>query len=154
MTNQKRFSLSLDLKHIATLFETHVRSLIMYGAELLTKEERKPIMEVDDELIRRLMKWLLNLKSIAIAEKQKRRIQLLLGIPTINMELDKPCFSRVNTWSKRAVDERRKVSFYATQSIEDVQTLAAKHPLREALKQEEEGVTIKSLRAKQWKELE
>lgn len=96
MITQKRFSLSLDPSLINNLFNTHFRSLIMYGSQLLTTEERTPLDNIDDELTRMLLKGFLKLKSTTLATKHKNRLHLLLGIPTLDMEVEQRCLARIN----------------------------------------------------------
>lgn len=110
MVNEKWFSLSLHPKHIGNIYATHVRSLVLYGSELLTLQDRKPGEAVDDELLRTFMKGILKLKSIELAKKHTKRLQLIFHIPTAEMEMDKRCLARVKSWSKRSAADKRKVA--------------------------------------------
>lgn len=52
LTLEKWFSLSLNPRHLANIYETHVRSLVLYESELLMEQERRPLEEIDDERVR------------------------------------------------------------------------------------------------------
>lgn len=65
----------------------------MYGSELLTGQERKPLEDVYDELLRTFLKGILKLKSINLATKHKKRLSVLLRIPTLSMEVEKRCMT-------------------------------------------------------------
>lgn len=151
---EKWFSLSLSLKYIANIYQTYVRSGLLYGSELLNKQERRPLEDIDDELVRTYIKGFLKLKNIIIPQKHKNRILLIFKLPTMRMEMEQRCLTRVETWSKRTVDERKKVAFHAQQSIQDIKKLQHDHPLQEALGQVCKGDTAKKQIARQWKQLE
>lgn len=44
LLGQKWFSLGLHPKFFATLYDTYVRSIILYGSELLSLEDRRPLL--------------------------------------------------------------------------------------------------------------
>lgn len=104
-TSQKWFSLSLKPKFLASLYDTYVRSTLIYGSELLTIEERQPLVELDDLLVRMYLKRLLKLKSITLQTKHKHRLMVLLRLTTMEMELYKRCMGRVDAWARRCESE-------------------------------------------------
>lgn len=84
MTSEKWFSLSIPPRHMANMFATHVLSIVTYGSELLSKQERNAVVECDDELLARtFLKCILKLKSTNIAKS------------ILN---DCYCFSRSRRW--------------------------------------------------------
>lgn len=95
MAHEKWFSLVLHPKYLANIYNTYIRSLVLYGSKLLTTQERKPLEGVDDELIRTYLKGLLKLRSTNISKKHTKRLMLILRIPTLSMAVDQRFKSRV-----------------------------------------------------------
>lgn len=85
LSPEKWFSLIIHPKNIANLYQTHVRSLVLYGSELLSEAEQKPLEQVDDEQVRTFLKGLLKLKSIKLHKKHTKRLLLIFQIPTVRM---------------------------------------------------------------------
>lgn len=63
--NEKWFSIRFQPKLLSNLYETHVRSILLYGAEILISKEQKPVADVYDKLTRRFFMGLVKLKSIS-----------------------------------------------------------------------------------------
>lgn len=141
-------------KFIARLYETYMRSILVYGSESLTLDERKTLLELDDVLVWTYLKGLLKLRSIAIAGKHKHRLMLLLRLPTMEMELERRCMGRVEAWAKRSGCEKEKVALHAKRSLADVNILQERHPLKTARVQLEAEEVTRTLRLKQWDTLE
>lgn len=154
ISKERWFSLKLKPRHIANIYNTYVRSILLYGSELLTHEEREPLLKVDDELIRIFLKGLLKLNSTSMATKHTKRLHLILRLPTMSMEVEHRCWSRVETWLSRTNHENEKIALHAKQSIEDVQALQTNHPLRQALHRIVHGESVVNLKDKQWHNLE
>lgn len=83
ITKETWFSMNLHPKFIANLYETHVRSILVYGSKLLTHEELSPLVNLDNELMMTFFKGLLKLKSITIATKIRKRLHRVFWVPTI-----------------------------------------------------------------------
>lgn len=56
ISKNKWFSLQVQPKHIANIYDTHFRSSLMYGSKLLTLKERQPLIEGYNKLITLLFK--------------------------------------------------------------------------------------------------
>lgn len=140
--------LSLAPKFLSNLYDTHFRSLTLYGI-VLTNKEHQPLLQIDELLVKSFLKGLLKLKSKSIPVKHCKRILLILRIPTSEMKIDKRCLSRVSTWAKRSSDVDEKIVFHAKQSIGDVKQLEEYHPLRRALERLEAGGSVKQLKEEQ-----
>lgn len=80
LVTEKLFSLSLYRKDLTNIYGTHVGSLVLYGSELQTLQERQSLKEVDDELVRTFLKGLLKFKSTTLSTKRKTRLLLILRI--------------------------------------------------------------------------
>lgn len=153
ISKEKWFSLSLHPKHVVNIYETYVRSILMYVSELLTEQERQPLEEVDTGLIKLFIKCLLKLNSTAIATKHMKLIMVILRIPTLSMEVEKRCMARVESWAQRSISVQEKVAYHAKTSMADVDSLQNDHPLKVAKTRIEEGGTTVTLRKRQWKQL-
>lgn len=55
------FTLALQPTHIARSYQTYVRSILLFGSELLRHDERKPLYYIDAKLINTMQGKLLNL---------------------------------------------------------------------------------------------
>lgn len=154
LKSQKWFSLGLNPKFIATIYDTYVRSIVVYGSELLSSEERRSLLELDELLIRTYLKGLLKLKSTDLAYKHEKRLQLVLRLPSMGMVMESRCMSRVEAWAKKCSCENEKAAMHARQSMADINNLQDGHPLRQALSKIEVGETERSIRDKQWKQME
>lgn len=62
---------------------------MLYGAELLSLEARKPFVEVDEKLTNKFITKLLKIGQTKLARKHQLRVQLALGIPILNMDMNK-----------------------------------------------------------------
>lgn len=51
LIDEPLFNLTLHPKHIAKSYRTYVRSILMYGAELLNHVDRKPLYGLDEKLV-------------------------------------------------------------------------------------------------------
>lgn len=129
------FSLALPPKHIARAFQTYVRSMITYGAKLLSSRDRHELEELDRKLVTKLLTKLLDLvrERGKLAEKHRWRLQLALGIPTLQMDLDALLANRVDTWLERRTSDDAKVAFHANESLQNITCLHDDHPLRKEL---------------------
>lgn len=65
------FNLSLHPKHIARSYQTYIRSIILYGAELMGHEDRAHIYEVDEKMINRMFGKLLKLGRGRLSERRR-----------------------------------------------------------------------------------
>lgn len=120
----------------------------------MTPVELEPIIEVDKEMTRRFLKGILKLKSIDLLPKNRKRLLLLRRLPTFQMEIERKCRLRVESWLRRTKNEIPKIAAHVSQLIEDIGTLQHDNPLRKALEQVKCGVTDADLKARQWRELE
>lgn len=82
ISKEKWFSLSQHPRFLSNIYDTHIRSSIMYGIEILITAERQPLIYIDTELSKLFLKGLLLLKSTDIQENHRLIIQLILSIPT------------------------------------------------------------------------
>lgn len=153
MSQEKWFSICLPPKHLPNIYDTYVRSLVLYGSELLNRQERRPLEAFEDELVRTYLKGFLKLKSTNIAKKHTKRLMLILRIPTTGMDMDRRCLARVEEWSMRSVEESSKSQLHANQSISDIKSLQDDHPPRIALRKFETGETARDPRRRQWSQL-
>lgn len=64
-----------------------MHSIILYGVELLNHEHRKPIYKLENKMISMKLGKLLNLKRSGLEEKHLWSIKLVLGLPTLFMEM-------------------------------------------------------------------
>lgn len=87
MTNEKRFNMNLESKHITREFLTHVRSPTLYGAELLTTEARTPFIAIDEKLTNLFIANLLKLGRNKLAIKHQYIIKLAIDIPTFSLDI-------------------------------------------------------------------
>lgn len=78
------FTLNLEPKYIVREFVSHVRSTMLYGAELLSKESRKPFIEIDNKITNMFLSKLLKLGRNTLARKHQLRIKLALDMPTLD----------------------------------------------------------------------
>lgn len=136
------------------MFDTYVRSILVYWSELLTVEEPQPLEEIDDMLLRTFLKELLKIKSVALSTKHKKRLRLILHLPSLGMEVAKRCIKRVDAWGKRGSDDNAKVALHDRQSIDDIHQLAQYHSLQVSLRNIEGGEDIRAVETKQWEQLE
>lgn len=88
LTSQKWLYFCLNPKFIATLYDSYVRTIILYGSELLSSTERRPLLELDDLLIRTYLKRILKLKFTTLADKHKTRLQLVLILASKEMLME------------------------------------------------------------------
>lgn len=154
MTGEKWFSLQLQPKRISNLYETHVRSTLLYGTEILTVVEQRPVAVFDDELTRRFLKSILKLKSIDMQPKHRKRLLLVLRIPKLEMEIEYRCRNRVESRLERSKHDTPKIAARESQLLEDISSLQPDQPLNTALGQVKSGVSDADLKASQWKKLE
>lgn len=154
ISKEKWFSLNLHPKQIANIYEKYVFSLLLYGSEILTDEERQPLERVDEELVRLFIKCLLKLKSTAMAAKHMKRIMVIFKIPTMTMVVECRCMARVDSWAKRSNCEKLKVAQHAKASMADIDCLHVNHPLRVAKSRIESGGTVAVLRTQQWDKID
>lgn len=78
LTNEQWFYLNLEPKYISRVFLTHVRSTMLYGAELLTAAAREPFIQIDEKLSSLFLTKLLKLGSTKVATKHQLRVQIAL----------------------------------------------------------------------------
>lgn len=133
LTQQPWFTLELEPKYVTQDYMSHVRSTLLYGAELLTHDARKPFIEIDDKITSLFLSKLLKLGSRPLPKKHLGRLQIGLGLPPLSMDIDKLVAGRIATWIYRRTDPREHVAEKANASIQDVMKLDPDHSLREAL---------------------
>lgn len=61
MLNEPWFSMALRKKHISRAYKTYVRSIMLYGAELLSHEDWKPVYDLDSKRFNMMLGRLLKL---------------------------------------------------------------------------------------------
>lgn len=83
LINELRFNLALHPKNISQAYQTYVRSILLYGAEYLNVEDRKPLNYLDEKLLDTLFGKLLKLGRGRLNTKHRERLQLALGITTL-----------------------------------------------------------------------
>lgn len=88
LVNATWFDLNLEPKHIVKEYMTYVRSILVYGAELLTKKARVTFIEIDERLINPVLLKLLKLGPRKLARRHQLRTQLALGLSTLEMAID------------------------------------------------------------------
>lgn len=155
LTHEPWFNLDLHAKHISRAYQTYVRSILLYGAELLYYDDRQPLYELDNKLINILVGKLLKLGRGRLGEKHRLRIQLALGIPTLKMELDSLIAGRMDTWLEIRASTHAKIRNQACESRRNVESLPEHHLLKQELnKRAMETVGAWSARKKKgWAEL-
>lgn len=79
-------------------FMSHVRSTMIYGAEILTCEARAPFIDIDVKLTNLFLSKILKLGRTKLAYKHQLRLQLALGISTLEMDIEKLIHSRIQSW--------------------------------------------------------
>lgn len=89
INREEWFSLKMHPKHISGIYDTYVRSTILYGNELLSHEHRKPLIEADETLQRLLFQRLLKLGTTRLAMKHLNRLRVVFRLPSELMEIDK-----------------------------------------------------------------
>lgn len=132
LTSEPWFSLALQPVHISRAFQTYVRSVITYGAELLSSRDRFELEKLDGKLVTKLLNKLLDIgrERGNLAEKHRWRLQLALGIPTLQMDLDSLLAGRVDARLERRNRKDSKVSYHANESLQNITFLQEDHPLR------------------------
>lgn len=157
LTAEPWFTLALPPTHIARAFQTYVRSVITYGAELLPSRERYALEVLDGKLVTKLFNKLLDLgrERGKLAEKHQWRLQLALGIPTLQMDLDSLLASRVDAWVERRSSDDPKVSYHANESLQNITCLQEDHPLRRELNSRTPALHVarEARKAKGWSDL-
>lgn len=134
LKNSVWFDLNLEPKFIAREYMTHVHSTLIYGAELLTKETREPFIEIDEKLINLFLTKLLKLGSRKLVRRHQLRIQIALGITTLDMDIDRLIDSRIKVWIQKRTSRNQQIADRECDSSRDVTKLDTHHPLRQALK--------------------
>lgn len=134
LTSEVWFDLNVEPKYIAREYLYHVRRTMLYGAELLRKEARIPFLEIDEKLTNLFLVKLLNLGRNKLAKKHQWRLQVVLGITTLSMDIDKSIHNCINTWIEKRMSCRKQISDRANESLQDILKLEPEHPLREALR--------------------
>lgn len=134
LTNEQWFDLNLEPKYITREFLTHVRSTMLYGAELLTSSAREPFIQIDEKLTNLLLTKLLKLGSTKLAKKHQLRVQLALGIPTFVMDVEKNIHGRIQSWLEKRTSTVTQIADRASDSLQDITKLDDDHPMRVALK--------------------
>lgn len=91
--------------------------------------------EVDAKLVTKLLNKLLVLyrERDKLAEKHRWRLQLALGIPTLQMYKDALVASIVDAWLERRADIDANVAYHAKTSLHNITCLHEDHPLRKEL---------------------
>lgn len=82
----------------------------MYGAELLTVQERSMLEAIDEKLINTLMSKLLKLGKGRLSTRRRWRLQFAIELPTIRMEIEDLIAGRIETWIEKRVDNDEKVA--------------------------------------------
>lgn len=101
MNSDPWFNLALHPKHIARGYQRYVRSILLYGFELLNHDNRVSLYELDAKLLNTLFRKLLKLCRGRLSEKYRWRLQLALGIQTFHMDLEALVANRVDNWISR-----------------------------------------------------
>lgn len=135
LVNEVWFTLYLEPKHFIREFLSHVRSVMLYGAELLTVEARAPFMAIDQKMTNLFLVKLLKLGRNKLARKHQLRLQLAFGLPTLTMDIEKNIHNCINAWIEKRTSQHRQVAHRANDSLQDITKLEAEHPLRKALSQ-------------------
>lgn len=133
LINEEWFSLDLELKKIVREFISRVSSILMYGAELLTHDARKPFIVADRVVSSLIFVKLLKLGGRALCNKHRLRLQIAMGLPNFDMEEDTLVKNRVATWIAKRTSTVAQISGRVNDSLKDIRQLDADHPLREAL---------------------
>lgn len=133
LINEPSFDLSLHPKHIAQAYRTYVRSIMLYGAELLNTADRQTLYELDDKLLNTLLGKLLKLGRNRLSARHRILLQLALGITSLEMDLNDLIRSRIDTWLMRRASRESKVRYHASESIKNILCLQETHPLRKYL---------------------
>lgn len=134
LLNEDWFNLDIEPRHTVNEFTSRVRTQLLYGAELLTYEARKPFVDIDRRVVNMFLVKLLKLgRERPLHQKHQTRIQLELKLPTLEMTIDKLVWSRIATWIERRMDVNEQVDKRANKSILDILKLQRNHPLRVAI---------------------
>lgn len=89
LVSEEWFALHIDPKHLVQQFISRVRSQMTYGAELLSFEARNPFIEADQRVTNLFLVKILNPgKQRPRHKKHQHRVQLALGLPTFEMDVD------------------------------------------------------------------
>lgn len=90
-----------------------------------------------------------------LAEKHRRRLQLALVLPTIQMDLDTLMANRVDSWLERRTSTNEKVSYHANKSLHNITCLHEDHPLRKELNSRTPSLreSLEARKSKSWADL-
>lgn len=129
LTNEVWFNMHLEPKFITREFISRVRSVMLYGSELLTTQAREPFLELDEKLTNLFLTKLLKIRQAKLAKKHQHRLQIALGIPTLGMDIDKAIQNRIRTWIEKRTSESKQLADRASDSLRDITKLDMDHPL-------------------------
>lgn len=146
------FTLALPTKHIVRVYQSYVRSILLYGAELLSHEDHQELEKLDNKLIGMMLGRILALGRGRLADKHRWRLQLALGLPTLQMELRTLVQGRIDAWLERRTSANSKVAYHANESLTNVNSLEDSHPPKEELHRRAfEAVNTRTMRrAQEW----
>lgn len=118
------FTLALSTKHISRAYQSYVRSILLYGAELLTHSDRKTLVEVDDKMLGIFFNRLLKMGRGKLASRHVWRVQLTLGLSSLEMELDALVEGIIDAWLERRTSCNEKVANHPNESLDNVTSLS------------------------------
>lgn len=114
---------------------SHVRTTIIYGAEMLSKEARKPFVDIDKKVTNLLLSKLLKFGRNTLVRKHQLRIKIAMGVPTREMYIDKIIHSRITSWLEKRTSSVTQVADRASDSLKYITNLDNDHPLRVSMRQ-------------------
>lgn len=115
MIHEPWFSLALLPQHITRAYQNYVRSVFLYGAELLNHEDRQQLYDLDAKMLNTLIGNLLKLERLKLSDKHRYRFKLAIGLPSIKMELDLLVPSRIDTWLAKHPEKDEKIAHHAAE---------------------------------------
>lgn len=134
LVSEEWFDLNLEPKHVAREFLSHVRSTLLFGADLLSLEAKAPFLEIDEKLTHLFLLKLLKLGRNKLARKHQWRLQMALGIPPLARDIDKNIHNCIHTWVEKRRSGNRQFADRAKNSVQDILNLESTHPLRTSLR--------------------